>query len=215
MKGIIYKDFYLGFGLLKNLLSFIASFLIVIAVVVLMDGPFGFIIISGITIPIVGTTLLQVSVEEDEKTNFDKMQLTYPMTKDEIMLSKYLTGIIMLGVCLIINCIICFLYVHVFKTISLSAAIDIYIFASIFGLIFMSLSNFIFVLLGNKKGIVLYMIMIIVMAGGYGATSWRIDYMSILQNHMNMILTIGSVIGVLMLVGSYFASLKVYKKRYS
>ena len=47
--------------------------------------------------PVMGSTLLQMTVEQDEKAEFDRIQLTYPLSKSEIVLSKYLGGLIVQG----------------------------------------------------------------------------------------------------------------------
>lgn len=215
MKGIIFKDFYLGFGIKKNLISFIFAFLFIVALMFFMRSNFGFLLFCGITLPMLGSSLFQVTVEEDEKTDFDKIQLTYPMTKKEIIFSKYLTGFIMLGLCFILNLIVCYVYVDIYKSISLSSALSVFLFSIGVGLIFNAISFFIFVLLGNKKGVVLYILLIMMIAGFYGATSWRVDYISYIMNNVHMILSIGLIAGIVLMIISYFASLKIYKRRHS
>ena len=215
MKGIIYKDFFLGFRLTKNLLSWVAAVIMMTLIVVFMDGMVGFITISGITLPLIGSSLMQVTVEQDELTEFDKMQLTYPMTKKEIILSKYIGGLIVEGVCILINFLLCMLYVYGFKTIPFIDAMYILLAGSVIGLIFLAISYFGFILLGNKKGIIIYMVMIVLIAGFYGFTSLDIDYISIIKNNAMLIIGAGFIVSILSLIASYFASLKIYTRRYS
>lgn len=215
MKGIIFKDFYLGFGIKKNLISFIFAFVFIVALMLLMRTNFGFLLFCGITLPMLGSALFQVSVEEDEKTDFDKIQLTYPMTKKEIIFSKYLSGFIMMGLCFILNLIVCYVYVNIFKSISLYSALSVFLFSVGAGLMFNAVSFFIFVLLGNKKGVVLYILFIMIIAGFYGATSWQVDYISYLMNNMTLVISTGLILGLLTMIISYFASLYVYKKKHS
>ncbi len=215
MKGIIFKDFYLGFGIKKNLISFIFAFVFIVALMLLMRTNFGFLLFCGITLPMLGSALFQVSVEEDEKTDFDKIQLTYPMTKKEIVFAKYLSGFMMIGLCFILNLIVCYVYVNIFKSISLYSALSVFLFSVGAGLIFNAVSFFIFVLLGNKKGVVLYILLIMIIAGIYGATSWKVDYISYIMNNMTLIISTGVILGVLTMIISYFASLYVYKKKHS
>lgn len=215
MKGIIFKDFYLGFGIKKNLISFIFAFVFIVALMLLMRTNFGFLLFCGITLPMLGSALFQVSVEEDEKTDFDKIQLTYPMTKKEIVFAKYLSGFMMIGLCFILNLIVCYVYVNIFKSISLYSALSVFLFSVGAGLIFNAVSFFIFVLLGNKKGVVLYILLIMIIAGIYGATSWKVDYISYIMNNMILIISTGVILGVLTMIISYFASLYVYKKKHS
>ena len=44
----------------------------------MMRGPYGFLLIVVLLFPIMGSTLLQMTVEQDEKSEFDRIQLTYP-----------------------------------------------------------------------------------------------------------------------------------------
>ncbi|MFR6311889.1 ABC-2 transporter permease [Anaerofustis stercorihominis] len=215
MKGIIYKDFFLGFRLTKNLLSWLAAVIMMSLIIIFMKGTFGFIVISGITLPLIGSSLLQVTVEQDELTEFDKIQLTYPMTKKEIILSKYIGGFIVEGVCILINFLLCMLYVYGFKSIPFIDAMYILAAGSVCGLIFFAISYFGFVLLGNKKGLIIYMTMVILISGFYGFTSWNIDYISLVKNNALFIIGIGFLVSILSLIISYFASLKIYTRRYS
>ena len=86
---------------------------------------------------------------------------------------------------------------------------------SVIGLIFLAISYFGFILLGNKKGIIIYMVMIVLIAGFYGFTSLDIDYISIIKNNAMLIIGAGFIVSILSLIASYFASLKIYTRRYS
>jgi len=215
MKGIIFKDFYLSFGLKKNLFSFLFGIAVMMIIIFFAKNMFGLILISGVLVPVISTSLIQISVEEDEKCDFNKIQLTYPMTKNEIILSKYKGGLIFLGMTVIFNFILIMIYVYLFKSITMVNALYILLVGFVFGLILLALSSFIFILLGNKKGLVIYIIMIMLISMSYGFASWNIDYMSLIVNNTLAIIGIGFLLGIVSLFISYKASLYVYKKRYS
>ena len=50
-----------------------------------------FMLITAFVFPLLGCSSIESSLEQDEKVNFDKIQLTFPITKTEIVLSKYIT----------------------------------------------------------------------------------------------------------------------------
>ena len=100
MRGIILKDLYEGFCIKKNLINWLASMIFTSALTAIsefMRGAYGFLLIVVLLFPVMGSTLLQMTVEQDEKAEFDRIQLTYPLSKSEIVLSKYLGGLIVQG----------------------------------------------------------------------------------------------------------------------
>ena len=78
MLGIIIKDYYESFCLKKNLISMIFAFTALIVLVMLMKNLSSFILIVGITLPMMGTSTLQYSTEQDEISNYNKILLTFP-----------------------------------------------------------------------------------------------------------------------------------------
>ena len=100
MRGIILKDLYEGFCIRKNTLNWAISMIFIsflTGINSMMRGPYGFLLIVVLLFPIMGSTLLQMTVEQDEKSEFDRIQLTYPLSKREIVLSKYLGGLLVQG----------------------------------------------------------------------------------------------------------------------
>ena len=79
MRGIILKDLYEGFCIKKNMLNWLISLgLITVLTTVnsMMRGTYGFLLIVVMILPMMGSTLLQMTVEQDEKAEFDRIQLT-------------------------------------------------------------------------------------------------------------------------------------------
>ncbi|MDO4600627.1 MAG: ABC-2 transporter permease, partial [[Ruminococcus] gnavus] len=97
MRGIILKDLYEGFCIRKNTLNWTIGLIFIsflTAINSIMRGPYGFLLIVVLLSPLMGSSLLQMTAEQDEKSEFDRIQLTYPLTKQEIVFSKYLGGLI-------------------------------------------------------------------------------------------------------------------------
>ena len=126
MRGIILKDLYEGFCIKKNMLNWLISLgLITVLTTVnsMMRGTYGFLLIVVMILPMMGSTLLQMTVEQDEKAEFDRIQLTYPLSKMEIVLSKYLGGLLVQGGILLLSFLFLLIYVYGYQTIPLEEAI--------------------------------------------------------------------------------------------
>ena len=92
MRGIIYKDYLIAF-LPKNIISMLANIIVSIGIVIFFPNYYGLALTVALAIPVSGSALLQMTMEQDEQSNFDKMQLTFPMTKKQIVLSEYIGGL--------------------------------------------------------------------------------------------------------------------------
>lgn len=90
----------------------------------MMRGPYGFLLIVVLLFPIMGSTLLQMTVEQDEKSEFDRIQLTYPLSKREIVLSKYLGGLLVQGGMILYSFLFLLVYVYGYKTLTFGEAIS-------------------------------------------------------------------------------------------
>ena len=115
MRGIILKDLYEGFCIKKNLINWLASMIFTSALTAIsefMRGAYGFLLIVVLLFPVMGSTLLQLTVEQDEKAEFDRIQLTYPLSKSEIVLSKYLGGLIVQGGMTLYSFVFVLIYVY-------------------------------------------------------------------------------------------------------
>ena len=110
MKGIILKDLYENFRIFKNGVSYLAAVLFLFLLIEAMQTgdlfslKYFFMLITAFVFPLLGCS----SIEQDEKVNFDKIQLTFPITKTEIVLSKYILGICFLTICNVFSLIFVF-----------------------------------------------------------------------------------------------------------
>ena len=191
MKGIILKDLYENFRIFKNGVSYLAAVLFLFLLIEAMQTgdlfslKYFFMLITAFVFPLLGCSSIESSLEQDEKVNFDKIQLTFPITKTEIVLSKYILGICFLTIC------------------------------NVFSLIFFAVVNFAFFLLGRKLGLIVYIFIAMLFGGIYGAVSSLKGMEFLMAGDKTMIFIIGIPIGILFVVISFFLSLACYKKRYS
>ena len=90
MKGIILKDLYENFRIFKNGVSYLAAVLFLFLLIEAMQTgdlfslKYFFMLITAFVFPLLGCSSIESSLEQDEKVNFDKIQLTFPITKTEI-----------------------------------------------------------------------------------------------------------------------------------
>ena len=191
MKGIILKDLYENFRIFKNGVSYLAAVLFLFLLIEAMQTgdlfslKYFFMLITAFVFPLLGCSSIESSLEQDEKVNFDKIQLTFPITKTEIVLSKYILGICFLTIC------------------------------NVFSLVFFAVVNFAFFLLGRKLGLIVYIFIAMLFGGIYGAVSSLKGMEFLMAGDKTMIFIIGIPIGILFVVISFFLSLACYKKRYS
>lgn len=212
MIGIIYKD-YLHLLLPKNLFSLLINIVTALLVVVFFGGFTG-LATAVMLISVLGSSLLQITMEQDELSNFDQIQLTFPITKKEIILSKYLGGLILQGGCLLFSLMIALSY-HFLREVDFVLAMQTWGFGAIFGIIFFAISYPGFFFLGNKRGTVMYAVITVVAIVLYLLTFFNFDIMALLSINYNILLMIGFIISIILLIVSYIISLKIYIRRYS
>lgn len=212
MNGIIYKD-YVSSLLPKNFISLSSNIIVALGIVLFLDNFYSF-ALATMMLSLSGSSLLQITMEQDELSNFDKIQLTFPLTKKQIVFTKYLAGLIMQGACFIISLLLALVYYWIGR-VTLVAALQVWILGIIIGLIFFSICYTGFYLLGNKRGSIMYIITMLVLVIGYLLTFFNFDVAVILTINHNLLLAIGLVFALIILVISYVLSLKIYVKKYS
>lgn len=215
MLGIMIKDLYEIILVKKNILSLIFGIIAIFISSFVLKNLYSFILIVGICIPFMGSTVLQCSVEQDEISGFDKIQLTYPLTKKEIILSKYISGIIFVCFISLFALIETFIYVYSYNVIDITTGLTVWFIGVLISLIELAICYVGFIWLGNKKGIFMYIVMCLGVAIIYILTSLNIGIENILQLDKVILIFIGIVIAVVSLILSYFGALKIYSKKYS
>ena len=212
MKGIILKDLYENFRIFKNGVSYLAAVLFLFLLIEAMQTgdlfslKYFFMLITAFVFPLLGCSSIESSLEQDEKVNFDKIQLTFPITKTEIVLSKYILGISLIFV---------FSFTSSHNKITLQEGLSAWGFGVLFSLVFFAVVNFAFFLLGRKLGLIVYIFIAMLFGGIYGAVSSLKGMEFLMAGDKTMIFIIGIPIGILFVVISFFLSLACYKKRYS
>ena len=150
MKGIILKDLYENFRIFKNGVSYLAAVLFLFLLIEAMQTgdlfslKYFFMLITAFVFPLLGCSSIESSLEQDEKVNFDKIQLTFPITKTEIVLSKYILGICFLTICNVFSLIFVFSFTSSHNKITLQEGLSAWGFGVLFSLVFFAVVNFAF-----------------------------------------------------------------------
>ena len=216
MRGIVKKDFYDTFCIPKNLLSNILGYLAMIILAVLMgQNRYMMMLFVVVCIPMTTISVFQMALEQDEKVQFDEIMLTYPVTKKEIILARFIDNFIYMGINTVISVIMVLGYVYLGKTVDIRTGM-FYVAAGIaVSLIATAVFSIGFYLLGNKKGTILYVGMVIIVALFYGLSSRGQWISRIFQTDPRILTGIALILGGLLMAGSYWVCLKIYTRQHS
>ncbi|MDY3016373.1 MAG: ABC-2 transporter permease [Blautia sp.] len=216
MWGVVKKDFYDTFCIPKNLLSNILGYLAMIILAVLMgQNRYMMMLFVVVCIPMTTISVFQMALEQDEKVQFDEIMLTYPVTKKEIILARFIDNFIYMGINTVISVIMVLGYVYLGKTVDIRTGM-FYVAAGIaVSLIATAVFSIGFYLLGNKKGTILYVGMVIIVALFYGLSSRGQWISRIFQTDPRILTGIALILGGLLMAGSYWVCLKIYTRQHS
>lgn len=214
MTGLMLKDLYEVFCLKKYVISWILNIVCILISVVVLQNSYVYILCAAVVLPMIGVSVLQASIEQDEISKYDRIMLTYPITKKEIILSKYLSGMVLQAMIFLVNFLLALLFSFGYKVIDFPTAMGVWFVGVIFSFIYMAINYMMFFWLGNKIGSILYFIFIGAVAIIYVITYVNIDIDAMLNMNKTMVMVIGFVISILSLIGSYYASIKIYTKKH-
>lgn len=215
MLGIIKKDFYETFCILKNLVGIIVSGLLFLAIPLVSRGAYTFYLITVIIFPLISCSPMQYSLEQDEISKFDDTLLTYPLTKREIILAKFCSCFLFTAICELISFGITMVYVYGFHSVSLRNGMIAWGASFLISLLTMSISNFGFYCLGNKKGNIFYIAFAIIFAFSYVFIYFGIDLLYIFTLDPILLAILGIIISLASLFLSFWGCLKVYTRKHS
>lgn len=219
MKGIILKDLYLNLYSVKNLVTFLSSYIILIPMIYFLKSDFGFITLTIFYFPFaVAPVLLQVSIHKDDVSNYQKIQLTMPVTRKEIILAKYLLGVLFTLVNTVLIFGIMFIYVYGYESIDLMNGLYLVYANIIFSLFSIAIFYVAYIIFGSVKGVFLYLgIMTLIVGLFFSVIKFSVDMNRLIDFFMTtdpiVLLMIGTVIAVGALTISYYCSVKYYERK--
>lgn len=215
MKGIMLKDLYENFYIKKNLASYIFGILFIGLAMIFIDTNYAFILYTMLLSILFGSATLEGSYEQDEKANFHKLQITFPLTKAEIVISKYLLALIFTGISVLLALIYALSNVYLRPLATLQEALTVWGLGICVSLIFTSVVYVFYFLLGKKIGMIIYVAAAAILAGLYGSSTvlFGVDSYTSMDTAVRLcfLLPASAVIFVL----SCLLSIQIYKKKYS
>jgi len=210
MKGLILKDLYN----LKNNGKSIIFVLVVFSFVSFSQNNIGFLI--GYTI-LLGSMLVINTMSYDNMAKWDKYALTMPVTRRDVVFSKYLVSIIVTFIGAAIAIVLCFaqgIYKHNLDALEILAVTGAVVAA---GFLFISIMLPFIYKFGIEKSRILIFLVFLVPAGivVIGKSKFTklqfsplaVQYMHIILQYLPIILLL---ITILVMVVSYSISVKVY-----
>ena len=211
MLGIIIKDYYESFCLKKNLINLLFVFIIFSLVIILMNNLYALILLVCITLPIAGTSTLQETLKQDEISNYNKILLTFPLTKKEIVKAKIISTLILSTLSnLLISLPITLIYVFVYQAVNLDIALLIWLFGFILTFIMTAIQNIGLFILGNKKGSIVLFIFTIVVAISYIFSYVFVGIETIVELTTPTLLIFETLIAIILNIISFYACVKIY-----
>ena len=211
MLGIIIKDYYESFCLKKNLISLLFVFIIFSLVIILMNNLYALILLVGITLPIAGTSTLQETLKQDEISNYNKILLTFPLIKKEIVKAKIISTLILSTLSnLLISLPITLIYVFIYQAVNLDIALLIWLFGFILTFIMTAIQNIGLFTLGNKKGSIVLFIFTIVVAISYIFSYVFVGIETIVELTTPTLLIFETLIAIILNIISFYACVKIY-----
>ncbi len=114
MKGILLKDLYEAVCIKKNLLNWACSLILILLLTFFFRTTYVFLLNVAITAPLLGSSAFQFPMEQDSISNFHKIQLTFPVTKKEFILARYLLTFGFIGAGSIFSLILTLIYTYVY-----------------------------------------------------------------------------------------------------
>lgn len=216
MLGIILKDYYESFCIKKNLIGFLFSIACLIFLTIFVQNMYALVLMVVITLPMISVSPLQYSLEQDEISNYDKILLTFPLTRKEIVSSKLLgTYIFAVLSNFCISLPILLIYVCIYQIADFQNGMWIFLFGVIMSLIMLPINNVGFFWLGNKKGTILYIVLLVVLAVSYIISNFSIGINQLLEISPIHWAVIGLGIATILNIIGYFACIKLYNKAHS
>ena len=216
MLGILRKDLYDTFLIPKNILSNGFGYLFMFLFAYLL-GPnyYMMMVFIMLAIPATSVMVLQAAIEQDESVRFDDVLLTYPISKKQIILTRFCGNLIGILLNMALSFLLMLGYVYGGKTTDIRDGIFIWLAGCVISLYAVAVFSVGFYLLGNKKGTIMYVILLVAFVIGFIALNFVVGIEQLLLIPLNNCLLYGSILAVILNILGYFACLKIYDIKHS
>lgn len=219
MKGIILKDLYDNFRIGKNLASYIfgGGFIILCALLfsagVSKQFSFGWLIMMTSTI--FSSCTLESAFEQDEKANFNRLLISFPLSKTQIVLSRYLLTLCCIGVANLLTLLLTLYTVFFRHSFSLKMGFALWALGLAISILFSGISIICYYLLGKKNGTIVYMILFFILALIYNIFIVSLQSFGIITINWTFLLIISIPLSIVVFALSFLISNWIFKRRYA
>ncbi|MFQ6860249.1 MAG: ABC-2 transporter permease [Beduini sp.] len=214
MKALIYKDLFV-LKQKSQLATLFLNLAIMIPIGFFFQNLYGLALIVVLSYPIGGSAFIQVVMEKEERTNFDKTIISLPVTKAEIILARYITSFIFFGIHMLFGLLYTLIHIYVIQSVSLELGLLLWGVGILIGTLMISINNVGYILLGARKGTFVYMIILGLSIFVYLVTFLGFDMKQILTLSSTVLMIIACIATILSLIISYLVSLKIFTRKYS
>ena len=192
MRGIIYKDLYDNFLIWKNLASYLFGVAaILVSVVLLPDSEYYFILLI-LMLNFIGSCAMEASVEQDDASNFNRLLISFPVTKKEIVIARYILALIFIAVSNLLGLGITVIHVLIGGALGFREAFSIWLLGLCVSLIFAGISYIGYISFGKRKGTIEQFV----------------------QMDKTLLLCAGFPVSVLVFALSCMISIEIYKRKF-
>lgn len=215
MKGIMLKDLYDNFYIKKNLASYIFGLGFILLTAGLVRTQYSFILYVELIATIFGSCALEAASEQDEKAGFDKLQITFPVTKSEIVIAKYLLGLVFLAASNLLSLIFTIFHVFAWHTVTFAQGMQIWCTGIAISVAFAAVSYVLYFLFGKRVATILYTIIVVIITLIYVTSAMVIGLGDFIAANKTALLCISIPTAFLIFALSCLLSIQIYKKRHS
>lgn len=215
MKGIILKDLYDNFYIKKNLASYIFGLAFILLTAGFVHTPYSFVLYTEVIATILGSCALEAASEQDEKANFNKLQITFPVTKSQIVIAKYLLGLIFLTASNLFSLIHTLLHVFAWHTATFTQGVQIWCTGIAISVFFAAITYVLFFLFSKKMATILYTILAVLIILICSPTAVLLGLDNFIAMDKTRMLCISIPAAFLLFALSCLLSIQIYKKRHS
>ena len=216
MLGIMRKDFFETFCIKKNLIEFVFGIVALVICFILMPSKYITMLIVALSVPLMSVSPLQYSIERDDISKFDQILMTFPISKKTIVATKFLETYIFALICFLgMSLPIVLLAIYYYSVLTLQEGILLLLISLIFSLIVLPILNVGFMTLGNKKGLIIYVIISLLFGICYIAIGFMFGVEQLLRISLYRWLIYGGLVALISNILGYFICLKIYDKKHS
>lgn len=169
-----------------------------------------------ITAVIFSSCLIESSCEQDEKANFNRLMISFPLSKTQIVITRYLLALCCIGVSNLLTLLMILYAVYVKPVFSPEAALELWGLGLVISILFTGISQVIYYLFGKKVGTIVYLIFFAILASSYHLIIFFATEIFNIHFRLQIILLIAGIPLSLLFLGlSCLISIRIFKRRYA